>query len=146
MARIFNPLWAKAHLITLALLDCLAAFRFVRNRHSTVAPFVVKMRNEVPTYNALVAAIPERSERLQPDAKGELRDSFDIKAWWLSVKDKLPGFFMVLRAILTHAPNSAPPERLFSILNNSFRDNQSRAREDYIEYSLMAQFNNRTRQ
>ena len=77
--------------------------------------------------------------------QGKTYDSFDIKEWWVSVKEKLPGFFMVLRAVLTHAPNSAPPERLFSILNDSFGTDQTRARADYIEYSLLRQFNERTR-
>ena len=33
----------------------------------------------------------------------------------------------------------------FSILGNSFGETQTQTYEDYIEYSLMAQFNNRTR-
>lgn len=143
IARIFSPLWAKGNLVTLASVECLRAFRFVR--HPKVAPFVQKMKNEIAAYNALVDTIPPLEERLVKDRNGKDVDSFDIRAWWLSVKEKLPGFFQVLRALLTHAPNSAPPERLFSILNNTFGDQQTRAYEDYIEFSLMKQFNERTR-
>ena len=53
-------------------------------------------------------------------------DTFDRRAWWINVKEKLPHFFAVLRAVLTHAPNSCPPERVFSILNDTFDNDQSR--------------------
>jgi hypothetical protein len=41
--------------------------------------------------------------------------------------------------------NSAPPERVFSILNNSFGENQTTSLSDYAELSLMLQFNMRGR-
>ena len=39
--------------------------------------------------------------------------------------------------------NSIPPERVFSILNNTFDDDQDRSFADYIELSLQLQFNSR---
>ena len=90
-------------------------------------------------------SIPPYSERVVKDAAGKERDSFDIKAWWVSQRGRLPGFFMILRAILTHTPNSAAAERLFSILNNSFGSKQTSARADYIEFSVIKQFNEQTR-
>ena len=54
-------------------------------------------------------------------------------------------FSYVLRAVLANAPNSIPPERVFSILNNTFDDDQDSAFADYIELSLQLQFNNRSR-
>ena len=91
-------------------------------------------------------SIPPYSERVVKDAAGKERDSFDVKEWWVSQRERLPGFFQVLRAVLTHAPNSAAAERLFSILNNSFGSKQTQARADYIEFSLMKQFNEKTRE
>ena len=38
-------------------------------------------------------------------------------------------------------PSSAAAERVFSLLNNSFKENQARALEDYIETSIMLQYN-----
>ena len=38
-----------------------------------------------------------------------------------------------------------PPERVFSILNDTFDDDQESAKADYMEYSLMRQFNQRGR-
>ena len=37
------------------------------------------------------------------------------------------------------------PERVFSILNDTFDDDQESAKADYMEYSLMRQFNQRGR-
>ena len=41
--------------------------------------------------------------------------------------------------------NSIPPERVFSILNDTFEDDMDSAHADYIKLSLQLQFNSRTR-
>ena len=51
----------------------------------------------------------------------------------------------MLRAVLANAPNSIPPERVFSILNDTFDDDQDRALADYLEFSLQRQYNMRGR-
>ena len=38
-----------------------------------------------------------------------------------------------LRAVLTNAPNSCPPERLFSMFNATFGEDQQRSFGDYLE-------------
>ena len=38
-------------------------------------------------------------------------------------------------------PSSAAAERVFSLLNSSFKENQARALEDYIETSIILQYN-----
>ena len=48
-------------------------------------------------------------------------------------------------AVLAHSCNSCPPERLFSILNDTFDDDQKNTLADMIEYSLQVQYNSRTR-
>ena len=65
--------------------------------------------------------------------------------WWRGNEGSLPAFSYVLRAILTNSPNSIPPERVFSILNDTFDEDQDRAMADYMEYSLMVQYNRRGR-
>ena len=47
------------------------------------------------------------------------------------------------RAVLANSPNSIPPERVFSILNDTFDDDMDNSHADYIELSLQLQFNNR---
>ena len=54
-------------------------------------------------------------------------------------------FCELCRMILCQSPNSCPPERVFSVLANTFDDDQRSARADYMELSLMAQFNARAR-
>ena len=51
----------------------------------------------------------------------------------------------MLRAVLANAPNSIPPERVLSILNDTFDDEKERALADYIELSLQLQYNERSR-
>ena len=55
----------------------------------------------------------------------------------------MPSWAYVLRAVLTNSPNSIPPECVFSILNDTFDDDQKRAMADYIELSLQLQYNSR---
>ena len=55
-------------------------------------------------------------------------------------------FAYVLRAVLANSPNSVPPERVFSVLNDTFEDDMDRSHADYIELSLQLQFNNRSRE
>ena len=51
------------------------------------------------------------------------------------------------RAVLTNSPKrvSIPPERCFSILNDSFDDDQTGSGADYIEHSIQSQYNARGR-
>ena len=58
---------------------------------------------------------------------------------------KTPAFKFVLRAVLANSPNSIPPERVFSILNNTFDEDQESGLADYKELSLQLQFNERSR-
>ena len=48
-----------------------------------------------------------------------------------------------MKDVLLVQPSSAASECVFSLLQNSFKAQQSRSLEDYIELSLMLQYNNR---
>ena len=54
------------------------------------------------------------------------KDTFDLQLWWREATAKVPSWAYVLRAVLTNSPNSIPPERCFSILNDTFDDDQTR--------------------
>ena len=92
-------------------------------------------------YLAQVSEIPPLARR--KNAKG--KDTFDLHAWWKGNYSKFPAWGYVLRAVLTNSPNSIPPERVFSILNDTFDDDQKMGRADYKEFSLMKQYNSRGR-
>ena len=68
-----------------------------------------------------------------------------LLGFWRANEDAVPAFSYVLRAVLANAPNSIPPERVFSILNDSFDDDQDSSLADYIELSLQLQFNEHSR-
>jgi len=142
--RIFNPLFAKGNPVTQADLDALQRLKCAKHRR--VKPHVAKLPDEVALYNQLCEEIKDESERTVTDPKtNTTKDTWDIKQWWLSVKNKVPAFFQVLRVVLLHSPNNCACERAFSIVNDSFRKDQKAALEDYVELSVMLQYNNRTR-
>ena len=63
-------------------------------------------------YNTIVKAIKPLAQRLK-DGK----DTFSLLDFWRANEGEVPAFAYVLRAVLSNAPNSIPPERVFSILN-----------------------------
>ena len=65
---------------------------------------------------------------------------FDKLAWWKSHQHELPTLSKACKTALHIQPSSAAVGRVFSLLNNSFKENQARAFEDYIETSIMLQF------
>ena len=101
-----------------------------------------EMSTEIPKYNSIIKGLKPYSERL--DAHGN--DSFTLLNFWRANEGEVPAFAYVLRAVLANAPNSIPPERVFSILNNTFDNDQDRAKADYIELALQLQFNSRSRE
>jgi hypothetical protein len=53
--------------------------------------------------------------------------------WWKANCAKLPAFTYVLRAVLTDSPKACLPERLFSIFNTTFDDDQKSSYADYMQ-------------
>ena len=140
-AHRFNPLHVLSigSPLTEVDIDALSCFRF--STHPKLKPAIEKMKSELPTYLSLVKDIKPLSER--KDEKG--KDTFDLGTWWRGNSSKVPSWAYVLRAVLTNSPNSIPPERVFSILNDSFDDDQDNALADYIELSLQLQYDGRGR-
>ena len=88
--------------------------------------------------NVRVLAKPTAAE------PGRKEDPFDAMSWWQANKHKVPSFWRICRAVLTHLPNSCSPEALFSVLNDTFDDDQKSTHADMMELSLQIQFDNRT--
>jgi hypothetical protein len=120
--------------------EIFSSFKLFKKHHKfkDLGPLI---KGEIQMYLTLIEEIPPLAER--QDKKGH--DTFDIVAWWVAAAKKLPNTALALRGVATHSPNSAPPERVFSILNNSFDDNQTTALNDYVQLSLMLQYNTRGR-
>jgi ABC-type Zn2+ transport system substrate-binding protein/surface adhesin len=66
-----------------------------------------------------------------------------LPEWWRCNSGNLPHFAFVLRSLLTNAPNSCPPERLFSMFNATFGEDQKSAFGDYLELAMQSQYNKR---
>ena len=86
------------------------------------------------------------AQLLKMNTKG--KDTFDLGSFWREneMGKGIDAFAYVLRAVLANSPNSVPPERVFSVLNDTFDDDMDRSHADYIELSLQLQFNNRSRE
>ena len=66
-----------------------------------------------------------------------------VSAWWAAHAADLPAWAELARLVFLASPSSAAVERVFSILRNTFDAGQKLALEDYVETSLMLQYNNR---
>jgi hypothetical protein len=135
--RIFNPLLVLGNKISEADIDGLKIFKFYD--HPEIRAEIQVMKTEVMKYQTLADSIKLFVER--KDSKG--KDTFDLSDWWKSNCATLPGFAYALRAVLTNSPNSCPPERLFSLFNATYNDDQKSSYTDYIELSMQSQFNKR---
>ena len=65
----------------------------------------------------------------------DISPDIDVLQWW---KNDLPRWSTTFISV---KPSSAASERVFSLLANSFQCQQSSLLEDYIEVSLMLQYN-----
>ena len=133
--RIFNPLHVLGNKVSESDIDGLKIFKFYE--HPEIRAEIEVMKNDVMKYQALAASIKLFEER--KDSKG--KDTFDLSDWWKSNCATLPGFTYVLRAVLTNSPNSCPLDRIFSIFNATYNDDQKSSCADYIELSMQSQFN-----
>jgi hypothetical protein len=136
-ARTFNPLHVMVNKISVADIDNLNLFRL--SEHPQIGTHIQGMKSEINTYHVLVQSIKSLDER--KDVKG--KDTFSLPEWWRCNSGNLPHFAFVLRSLLTNAPNSCPPERLFSMFNATFGEDQKRAFGDYLELAMQSQYNKR---
>ena len=69
--------------------------------------------------------------------------SVDVLQWWKNHETELPSWSSVCKKALLIQPSSAAAERVFSILQNLFNEKQTLSLQDYIESSVMLQYNTR---
>ena len=87
---------------------------------------IAMLQKELPSYLA-------KAEGTAPDV--------DYLHWWKNNADSLPIWASCAKKILSVQRSSSAAERVFSIINASFHDQQDNALQDYIEASVMLQFN-----
>ena len=132
-------------------IESMSCFKF--STRPDLAAHLIKMKSEVSKYNQLVELIKPHAQRLvekEKIKKGKKvqvnEDPFDIMTWWKANKHHLPSFTRILRAVLTHIPNSCAPEAVFSVLNDTFSSDQKKSKSDYMELAIVLQYNARGRE
>ena len=67
--------------------------------------------------------------------------SVELLEWWKKHEERLPYWPAACQQVLLCQPSSTVVERVFSLLKNSFDEQQSSALEDYIDLTLILQRN-----
>lgn len=93
---------------------------------------------ELATYLACAEGVSFRGESL-----AHLAAIAKKVEWWKHNAEKLPQWAKAVKLVLLVQPSSAAPERVFSLLRAAFSDQQQGALQDYIETSVMLQYNHR---
>ena len=77
--------------------------------------------------------------------KGSVADySNAILAWWRDNCKTFPAWALAARIVFAISPNSASCERVFALLKNLFGEEQSLSLADYVQASLMLNYNDRS--
>ena len=121
VARYFSPLNLAELQPTAADIDALLFLPFLNSNDITT------LKSELSTYIAEVEDISK---------------SIDPLEWWESNEERLPNWASAFKKLVLVQPSSAAAERVFS-LSKSFSKLQTRSLEDYVQLSIMLQYNNR---
>lgn len=123
-ARLFSP--QKLHIIRpeADVVNTLNCFPFLDS-----SSILDGLKNELPLYLAKAADVSEDISCLE---------------WWKLNEQGLPCWSAAAKKVLLVQPSSASAERVFSLLNNSFSSQQQSGLQDYIETSIMLQYNSNT--
>lgn len=70
----------------------------------------------------------------------------DHELWWRQHRLELPAWYSSLAKVAVFQPSSACVERVFSVVNNLYDEQQGSALQDHLEASVMSSYNNSQRQ
>ena len=122
-ARLCLPHKVAEYNPTADTVDLLMAFPFLNK------PSILQgLKAELPAYLAKADGISSETDPVE---------------WWKGHSADLPNWSSATADILLVQPSSAAAERVFSLLKASFGSQQDTTLNDYIECSLMLQYNNR---
>lgn len=126
-ARLCCPVQVQQLRPTAASVEELRRFRFLDND-----AIIQGLTAELPRYLAVAdgADLQTEEEKLQ---------------WWSRNEANLPNWSSVVKKVLLVQPSSATAERVFSIMNNFFTNQQDAALEQTVEASVMLCYNQNQR-
>ena len=120
--RMFSPMKVYSMKPDNAMVDSLSVFPFITRA------MIIELKAELPTYIAKTADVSSYMDPLE---------------WWKLNCSELPSWSTAAKMALLVQPSSGSAERVFSLLKYSFGDQQDHSLKDYIETSLMLQYNKR---
>ena len=122
-ARIFSPHKVKVMQPTAADVDSLAVIPFLNQQE-----VLSGLKEELPAYLAKCSDIASPVTEIE---------------WWRMNSASLPKWSAGVRQKPLIQPSSAAAERVFSLLTSSFTEQQIHSLNDYVEASIMLQYNQR---
>ena len=124
VARLCCPMQVQHLHPTAASLEKFRNFPFLDNDN-----IIANLARELPDYLAAADGVVMEDEEEKP-----------------ANSVRLPHWASLVKKLLLIQPSPASAERVFSLLNNAFNDQQDNALEDYLEASVMIRYNNAKRQ
>jgi len=117
-ARLFDPSKVNDIKPAAADIDTLKLFPFLEKMND--------LKSELPVYLATSEGVSPETDKLE---------------WWRRHEETIPNWASACKMIVLVQPSSGAAERAFSILSNSFSNRQTHSLQDYIETSVMLQYN-----
>lgn len=122
-ARLFVPQKITEIQPDSTAIDALAALPFLRD-----PSILSQLKAELPEYLVKAADVSADMAPLE---------------WWDRQEHSLPHWSASVRKTILIQPSSAAAERVFSLMKASFNRSRDRALQDYIEASLILQYDKR---
>ena len=101
------------------------------------ARLIADLERELPKY-LVETQLAQLEAGLAPEQKSSARSQ-----WWAEHAAVLPAWAALAHRVFAVVPSSAAVERVFSILRDTFGDDQKGALQDYVETALFLQYNRR---
>ena len=120
-SRLFSPSKVFEIKPTASDIDNLKDIKFLND-----SLIIAGLKEELPTYLVKV---------------DDISSMIDILEWWKRNEAALLHWSAAAKKILLVQPSSAASERVFSLLDNLFGFKQNSSLEDYVETSILLQYN-----
>ena len=105
---------------------------------------MLTLANSLKSFNFLNDQVLENLKLEFPNYVAKAADtSADVEVinWWLNHVEDLPHWSSAAQMVALVQPSTAAVERVFSILKASFDPQQDNSLQDYVESSLILQYN-----
>ena len=144
LAQAFDPFMAKSLQLESYVEEMESAFPLFSNGSKVDEDFISKLSRESPYYKHLANTIKAPFYARIMEGKWTNLGEYTVKVlvWWRDVGSiQLPTWATAARAVFSMSPNSADPERIFSIAAATLGEGHENAKHDLIEATLMLRFN-----